>query len=344
METAAGADAGVRRALIGAFAAAAGGVGTEHLLLGLVGTGGGEAGRILDEFGVTVVPLTDVLRQRRWTVTDEAAEGEDTGPLGDLEWRPGKQRRPMNYTGAARAAMHRAIAAAAADGRTEFHRGDLLDALLAAATATAATAATTVAATAPNRAVEVLERCGVDPARVRERLAGGDPVEPVDVAPDLQPTVDHVLGRTRYEAAPFTRRVALGLLQAAGANLARTPVPWADLEARDQAARLGHRKVGTAHLLLALLAMHEVTQVLPHLVVDVADRYLGARTLAGTGLTYAATRAALAAEAPGRDPRRYKSYVDARRDTTSLLAGILDGNTSAARLLAALGVSNPLAS
>jgi hypothetical protein len=329
METAAGPDAGVRQALISAFAAGAGGageVGTEHLLLGLAGRGA--AGRLLDEFGVTLVPLTDVLRQRRWDAADEAAGGDDTGPLGDLEWRPGKQRRPMNYTGAARAALHRAIAAAAADDRGEFHGGDLLDALLAA--------------TAPNRAVEVLERCGVDPGRVRERLAGGEPGQTSGVAPDLQPTVDHVLGRTRYEAAPFTRRIALGLLQAAGANLARTPVPWADLEARDQAARLGHRTVCTAHLLLALLAMHEVTRSLPHLVVDVPDRYAGARALAGTGLTYASARAALEAEAPGRDPRRYKSYVDGPRDTTALLAGILDGGTSAARLLAALGVPSPL--
>jgi hypothetical protein len=331
MDTAAGPDAGVRQALIGAHAAGAAGIGTEHLLLGLVGMGAGDAGRILDEFGITVVPLTDVLRQRRWTATDEAAEGDETGPLGDdLEWRPGKQHRPMDYSGAARAALHRAIATAAADGRTAFHGGDLLDALLA------------VAEAEPNRAVEVLERAGVDPLRVRVRLAGGESVEAPGVAPDLQPTVDHVLGRIRYENAPFARRMALGFLQAAGANLARTPGPWADLEARDQAARLGHRRVRTAHLLLALLAMHEVTGVLPHLVVDVADKYAGARALAATGLTYAATRAALSADPPGRDPRRYKSYVDVQRDTTSLLRAILAGDTSAARLLAALGVEKPL--
>jgi hypothetical protein len=331
MDTAAGPDAGVRRALIGARAASAAGIGTEHLLQGLTGMGSGEAGRILDEFGITVVPLIDVLRQRRWTASDEAAGTDETGPLGDdLEWRTGKQRRPMGYTGAARAALHRAIAAATADGRTDFHGGDLLDALL------------TPSPDAPNRAVEVLERAGVDPRKVRDRLAGGEPARAPAVAPDLQPTVDHLLGRTRYEAVPFARRVALGFLQAAGANLARTPGPWADVEARDQAARLGHRRVRTAHVLLALLAMHEVTEVLPHLVVDVADKYAGTRALAGTGLTYAAARAALSADPPGRDPRRYRSYVDGQRDTMSLLRAILDGDTSAARLLAALGVGKPI--
>ena len=76
------------------------------------------------------------------------------------------------------------------------------------------------------------------------------------------------------------------------------------------------------------------------------EKYAGARALAetGTGLTYAAAREALAArdgpgaQPPDRDPRRYRSYVDGRRDTTAVLAAILDGETSAVRLLAALGV------
>jgi hypothetical protein len=36
--------------------------------------------------------------------------------------------------------------------------------------------------------------------------------------------------------------------------------------------------------------------------------------------------------------------VDARRDTTALLAGILSGDTSVARLLTALGVEKPVVS
>jgi hypothetical protein len=333
MQTAPGPDAGVRNTLSGALRAAsrAPGIGTEHLLVALAGAAGRTgsqrgAAEVLDEFGVTPVPLTDVLRQQEWTATDEATPDAETGPLGDLE-RFGKKRNPVSYTGAARAALHHAIATAAAAGRTEFHAGDLLDALLAA----------------PNRAVEMVERSGADPRRVRDRLAGGpapDPA-PAGLAPDLHPTLDRVLGRARYRSGGFTSRMAHGILQATGGNLARTPVPWADSEAREQADRLGHPKVRTAHLLLALLAMEEVIRHAPHLAAAVAERYSGAVALVEAGATYAAARAALAGEPPGDDPRRYKSYVDGRRDTTDLVAAILDGNTSASRLLAALGVAKP---
>jgi len=323
----------VTAALQGAYGAAArtGAVGTEHLLLGISRSSGG---RLLEEFGVTPVTVAEILRQAGWTATDEAAPGDDTGPLGDLEWFGAKQRKPMNYTGAARAALHRAIASAtaAAGGAegAEFDPADLLDALLAA----------------PNRATEALDRSGVDARKVRDRLAGGPAPEPAPVPADLRPTLDHVLGLSTYRAGSFSGRMAMRFLLAVGGNLARTPGPWADLEARDQAGRLGHRKPLTAHLVLALLAMHEVTTLRPHLIAGVTEKYAGARALAetGTGLTYAAAREALAArdgpgaQPPDRDPRRYRSYVDGRRDTTAVLAAILDGETSAVRLLAALGV------
>jgi Clp amino terminal domain, pathogenicity island component len=328
MQATAAPTAAVRNALSGAYGAATRTrqVGTEHLLLGLLTRG--PAGRALDEFGVTPVSVAEIVRQANFTATDEAAPDDDTGPLDDLEWFGSKQSKPMNYTGAARAALHRAIATAGAAERTEFDPDDVLDALLAA----------------PNRATEAITRCGVDPAGVRERLTGGPAPESPTLAADLEPTRAAVLGIEPYRVGSFTGRMAYGFLRAVNANLARTPVPWADLEARDQAARLGHRKVRTAHLLLALLAMHEVTRDLPHLVVDVPARYAGARALAGAGLTYAAVRAALEADPPGRDPRRYKSYVDARRDTSALLSGILSGDTSAARLLTALGVGKPVVS
>ena len=324
--------AAVTTALQGAYGAAVrtGSVGTEHLLLGVARSSGG---RLLEEFGVTGVTVAEILRQAGWTATDEAAPGDDTGPLGDLEWFGAKQRKPMNYTGAARAALHRAIASATAAGgaggtaeRAEFGADDLLDALLAA----------------PNRATEALDRSGVDPRKVRDRLAGGPAPEAAPVPPDLRPTLDHLLGLSTYRTGSFGGRMAMRFLLAVAGNLARTPGPWADLEARDQAGRLGHRKPATAHLVLALLAMHEVTSLRPHLVAGVTEKYAGARALADTGATYAAARGALAVQPPGRDPRRYRSYVDGRRDTTAVLAAILDGDTSAARLLAALGVERPV--
>jgi hypothetical protein len=318
-------DAGVRSALAGACEASVrtGSVGTEHLLLGLLPRA--VTGRVLGEFEVTAVPVVEVVRQAAWTAPDEAAPGDDTRPLGDLEWSAAKRAKPMNYTGAARAALHRAIASAAAAERAEFGPEDLLDALLAA----------------PNRASEALRRIGVDPRRVRERLAGGPAPERPAIAPELEPTRDAVLGVAPYHVRGFAVRMAYSTLRATYANLARTPVPWAKMDAEDQARRLGHRTVCTAHLVLALLAMHEVTRDLPHLVTDVADRYAGVRALVGTGATYTAARAVLAAEPPGRDPRRYRSYVDGRSDTTQVVRAILDGDTSASRLLVALGVAKP---
>jgi hypothetical protein len=128
------------------------------------------------------------------------------------------------------------------------------------------------------------------------------------------------------------------MVRAVGANLARTPVSWIGMDAPDQAQRLGHRKVRTAHVLLAVLATYEVTRDLPHLVAGVQDRYAGARALADAGVTYARARAVVADEPPARDPRRYRSYVDGRNDTTAVVAAILTGDTSAARVLRELGV------
>ena len=95
---------------------------------------------------------------------------------------------------------------------------------------------------------------------------------------------------------------------------------------------------GRAWALLALMAMYEVTRHYPYLCDPATDVYDGAAALAGTGVTYAALRRAVATAELGIDPRPLRSLIPEHPgDTAGLLRRLLaDGDTRAGRLLAAV--------
>jgi hypothetical protein len=269
-----------------------------------------------------------VLRNTVSWQSDDGAGIEADYPLGDLEWcggAKGKRRQSMNYSRAARAALWRASTEAAAAGRTEFNTDDLMTALLAET----------------NRAVELLENCGIDRDELLRHLSSGSPVTgPDSLDQNLRRTRDFLLGRISYQASGPSGWLADRFLRLLDVNYATAPAAWITVECGDQARRLGHRPPDTAHILLALLATHEVAQRYPHLVDD--DRlYAGARVLAQYGITYRAARevATQTWGRPGRDTKSARTYLRRRRDTTAIILAILDGDTSAARTLAALGVA-----
>lgn len=328
-------DSTITRILAGAYGAASGeGVGTEHLLVAMTGRGGRAAGAALDgvEMTRTVAFAAISAHRHSWVSTDDAEVDPDGPPLGPAEWYH-EPKKPMNYTRAARAAMHRTIAAARAAGQTSYGPADLLLALLGDPT---------------NRATELLTTCQVDPAVLRESLRTGQPpAVPDRVAAELRPTRDRLIGRTRLRGTGLVAR-AYSLLPIP-LNWAGAPVMWSSLEAKAQAQQLGAGRPGTDHLLLAILATHEVADHYPHLSERAADLYEGGQRLAAAGVRYRDARDAARANAAalGRDPRRVVTYTkgDGRpQDTGTVLRTLLDdgaGQTRAARLLAAMGVEIP---
>jgi hypothetical protein len=267
---------GARRVFSGAYGASIRGdspgpVGTAQILVGCTSPGIGEVGRVLGEFVLTLPVVMTGFRTAEWATDDEDPAAPPAGTLGEVEWFGTRRRKQMNLTGAARAAIGRAMASAASAGRVEFDPDDLLAALLTSAPAVPAPGKPGPDDGQPsNRAVELLVRSGVDPADVLRRLAGGPaPDRPVEVLdPDLAPTRDALLGRVPYRIDSVWGRFGYRMLRLMGANLATVPVPWAGMDARDQARRLGHRRTRTAHLLLALLAIEEVTRALPHMIAS----------------------------------------------------------------------------
>jgi hypothetical protein len=102
--------------------------------------------------------------------------------------------------------------------------------------------------------------------------------------------------------------------------------------------RFGRHRPGTAEILLAMLATHEVAVRFPHLVGAAAPRYDGARVLADLGVTHRAGDARMRADPPVRRPDRVPRRLERYPDTATALRALLAGDTAAARLLAALGV------
>ena len=88
----------VRAVLGGAYGAAvrASGVGTEHLLVALADRDAGPAGEVLDEYQVTPVVATAMLRTAAGAWHDGDRFGDGGGSLAELEWYG--RRKPMNYT------------------------------------------------------------------------------------------------------------------------------------------------------------------------------------------------------------------------------------------------------
>jgi hypothetical protein len=149
---------------------------------------------------------------------------------------------------------------------------------------------------------------------------------PPALDPLLHPTRDALLARHAHPLPRWKRLLQPG---AAGRGA------WIRLEADAQAERLGRRTPGTEHVLLALLAVHEVGRHDPRLAEDT-----GAEPLLRLGLDHARAHAALA---DGRvtlpaDPRSVESYLAdaAGQGTDQLVRTLLEEDTRARRLVEAL--------
>ncbi|WP_105971977.1 Clp protease N-terminal domain-containing protein [Streptomyces geranii] len=318
----------------GALATDGAAIGTEHLLAGIT-TSKGTAREALADEGATQTALLAVLRDRKsreeaWHGTDEAERsvaaqevlGEESGDRRD------------RFTGAAARALTAAMDQARGEGAAKFGAVHLLRALLAE----------------DNRALELLAACGIPPQAVRARLDRTDSSteteadrEAEDLSPHLQATRDVLLGRAPYRHLPFWKR---WLVKSAGTNLASKPAWWAGMEAYEQARSLGDRAVGTEHILLAILATHEVALRYPHLARENAPtpdtRYAGGERLADLGLDYTSVRTALTDDRPHltADPRPAERYIEEATTTTSTtdpgtgpLVEILLGEQTRARQL-----------
>ncbi|MER5550284.1 Clp protease N-terminal domain-containing protein [Streptomyces sp. NPDC002793] len=290
---------GILGAARGAQGAADGdAIGTEHLLAGIV-TAKGAAPEALAGAGATKTVLVAVLRDRTdrdsaWGGTDD---NEGSVAAKDVLGEDGDERG--RFTGAAARALTAAMGQARQEGAAKFGAVHLLRGLLAE----------------DNRAVETLGTCGISPRAVLARLEGdtGAEGEEDGLFPLLHPTREVLLGRSQYRQMPFWKR---WLVKRMGINWASHPAWWVRMETYEQARRLGDRAVGSEHVLLAILATHEVALRYPHLLRQGAPapdtRYEGGERLARLGIDYASVRTELTG---GRvrlaaDARPVEQYVD----------------------------------
>lgn len=281
---------GILGAARGARADAGGAMGTEHLLAGIT-TSKGPAREALAAEGATKTALLSVLRDRMdkdgvWSGDDDV---EHSVVSEDVLGEDGDHR--TSFTGAAARALTAGMEHARREDAAKFGSVHLLRGLLAE----------------DNRAVELLAACGISPQAVLARLDGGSGDGADGLDPLLHATRDVLLGRSHYRRMPLWMR---WLTKLSGVNWAASPAGWVGLETHEQARRLGDRSVGTEHVLLAILATHEVALRHPHLVGERAtgqdDRYAGGERLARLGVDYVSVHRALTA----RD--RVPLTVDAR--------------------------------
>lgn len=268
---------GILGAARGAQSGSRGPLGTEHLLAGIT-TSRGPAREALANEGATKTALLAVLRHRQdqdaaWTAADGAEESVDAREvLGEDDGRRDR------FTGAAARALTTAMGHAEREGAAKFGAPHLLRALL----------------DEDNRAVELLGACGITPQAVRARLDGTGDGATDGLSPLLHATRDRLLGRDHYRHLPFWKR---WLFKRSGINWASRPAQWVGLETYEQAHRLGADAVGTEHVLLAVLATHEVALHHPHLAGENAPtpdlRYTGGERLTRLGLDYTSVHKAL---------------------------------------------------
>ncbi|GAA2223210.1 hypothetical protein GCM10010232_04670 [Streptomyces amakusaensis] len=301
-------------------------IGTEHLLVALAGTKG-ETSRALGRSGATVAAQLAVVREREriagsWVSTDDLADSvsskELLGDDGD---------RGRRLSGAASRAFVRAMELAREEGTKKYSPTLLLRALLADES---------------SRAAEVLQVLGSGPGPGPGSGSGsGIPAGGLD--PLLWPTRDILLGRRPPRGLPFWKRLLFTF--AKGANLASRPVLWVSVDTLEQSRALG-REPGTEHVLLALLATHEVGLRHPHMAnegpVDPAVRHAGGARLAAMGVDYVSVRRAVERDdfELGRDERDFDTFLDGSAGddgTGPLVEALLRGDTRARRLIESLG-------
>ncbi len=270
-------------------------MGTENLLAG-ISTAKGPAREALTEEGATRGAVGAVLRTQlnggeEWRSTDDAGvRVESTDILGE------DGDKGLYFTGDAARALRAAIEAARAEGAGKLSAVHLLRALLDGG---------------ENRAAELLGACGTSPQAVLTRLDGDAGERDDGLPPALHPTREILLGRAQYGRMTFWKR---WITKAFSLNWAAMPVGWIRYETEEQARRLGHRTVGTEHVLLAVLATHEVVTRYPHFVEEpepaLSVRYSGGERLATAGVGYVAVHDALSEDGPGlsTDPRPFERY------------------------------------
>ncbi|MFF3380878.1 Clp protease N-terminal domain-containing protein [Streptomyces sp. NPDC002680] len=304
----------------GALATDGAAIGTEHLLAAITTTKGPAREALADE-GATQTALLAVIRGRMGR--DDAWRGTDgvEGSVGAQDVLGEDGDRRDRFTGAAAGALTAAMGQARREGAAKFGAVHLLRALLEEDTSTE-DSRTEENRAVENRAVELLGVCGISPQAVRDRLDGGTGGtggtgvaggREDGLAPQLHATRDVLLGRAPYRHLTFWKR---WLVKSAGTNLASKPAWWAAMETYEQAHRLGNRTVGTEHVLLAVLATHEVALRYPHLARENAPapdtRYAGGERLARLGIDYASVYSALTGERVPltADARPVQQYLD----------------------------------
>ncbi|QDY77485.1 Clp protease N-terminal domain-containing protein [Streptomyces qinzhouensis] len=312
-------------------------IGTEHLLAGITGTKC-PAGDALAAEGVTRTAVMAVLRDRQGTPGALPwAGGDGDGPAvscREVLGPEGEERRMM--TERARRAVEAALELGTADARREPKGiGRLLPEHLLAG----------LLRDGDSRCAEVLALCGTTAAAVRARLDGEEPAGGAadGLDPLLWNTRDLLLGRRRYPMVFWKRWLTSGV------NWASEPTAWVRRETYEQARALGHRRIGTEHILLAVLATHEVARAHPHLaregVSGARARFLGGDRLAALGLDYATVRGSLAtAPDPGPDERPAEELLEgARQDegTGPLVEALLLDGARAGRLIRHIRGADP---
>lgn len=270
-------------------------IGTQNLLAGLTTTKG-PAGQALSAEGVTKTAVVTVLRRKlnggaAWSSTDDAdasvASTEVLGEHGD---------KGRSFTGAAAGTLRSAIDLAHAEGAKKLGTVHLLRALLESD---------------EHRGTELLADCGTSPSAVLARLSGHAEDRDDGLAPALHLTRDVLLGRARYRRMPRWRRWVATTF---GVNWAEMPVEWVKRETDEQARRLGHSRAGTEHVLLAVLATHEVITRYPHFAAGHGPTspgpFAGGQRLAAAGIDHATVLDALRGGGLGlsADPRPVERY------------------------------------
>ncbi|MFF3552494.1 Clp protease N-terminal domain-containing protein [Streptomyces tsukubensis] len=323
-------------------------IGSEHLLAAITDTKCPARDALAAE-GVTRTGVLAILRDRQgrpdavpWAGDDDFAHSVSSrSVLGD----DGDERRLL--TGNARRAFEAALQLAEAEARGEktgiarLRPEHLLRGLLREE---------------ETRCAELLAVCGTTAAAVLARLDGEQPSAGGDGAgspgtgvpeslldPLLHRTRDLLLGNRHYPMAFWKRWLVSGV------NWATQPGFWVVRETPEQARELGHRRLGTEHILLAVLATHEVAMAHPHLAQEglsgTGARFRGGERLAAMGLDYAGVRRALAS-APdlGTDPTPVEEILTAARaddGTGPLVETLLQDGTRAGRLIRQIRGADP---
>lgn len=312
---------GILGAARGAAQASGGGViGTDHLLAGIT-SAKGPARQALADAGATRTVVAALLRDGEDRGVTRAGDDDEEGSVAAQDVVGDDAGRHTRFTGAAARALTTAMEQAQREDAKKFSAVHLLRALLEEgteqSTETDTKAENTADTAGSNRAVAMLHAGGVSSRTVLSHLDGGTAPQEDDLDPLLHPTRDALLGRTHYRHKTLWKR---WLLKRVGVNWASRPAWWVSMETHDQARRLGHDTVGTEHVLLAVLATHEVALQYPHMVEENAPtpdtRYTGSERLTRMGLDYATVHSALTtARAPlTADARPVEQYLD---ETTS---------------------------